>query len=526
MATRSTRAAVLDETSGRERSFFLILLMIAVPASAAIRLVNIVSPLLERHGFRQTQTAFTVWCDLTSGFTLFHPMTPVFGPPWQVPFECPIFQICAAAFAKLTGFEVDLACRLTALAFFYLSALALYSLVRGQISDKRAAAFVILAYLFSPFTIVWSRASLIEYAALFFALAYVDLLLRWLQTPGKAILLLGAIVAGALGSLTKITTMATVVPAILLCSLPLLALTWRGRASNRMKLCIIGLWLMALAIPLFVGQAWVWHADAIKSQFPMGRVLVSTAPLLTQWNYGTLAQRAHLANWGVIFGRISLYIFTLGFIAAPVLAVARIPFIDRREAIFVLSMVGGVLLPICLFFNLYLIHDYYLSAVSAAACTLLGLGLHQLWLMLSKWAQWRATQRAWILALMIVFLGGQYPGAVRAADYLRPSFTIRYDHPICQMGDILDRTTPADEVVILTGFGDWDPSILYYAKRRGLLVWKREPALETIRLSRFPSATVLCAVPDPELLDMWAHRQLIEQGSSMQVWHVWDYRGG
>ena len=48
-------------------------------ASVAIRLPNLVSPLLDNHGFRQTQTAFTVQCYLTDGFSILHPHAlPVF----------------------------------------------------------------------------------------------------------------------------------------------------------------------------------------------------------------------------------------------------------------------------------------------------------------------------------------------------------------------------------------------------------------------------------------------------------------
>ncbi|HEY8134595.1 MAG TPA: hypothetical protein VIF08_01045, partial [Candidatus Limnocylindrales bacterium] len=53
-------------------------------------------PLLEHHSFRQTQTAWTALIFHEQGIDLLHPKIPVFGPPWDVPFEFPLFQALGA----------------------------------------------------------------------------------------------------------------------------------------------------------------------------------------------------------------------------------------------------------------------------------------------------------------------------------------------------------------------------------------------------------------------------------------------
>ena len=61
-----------------------------------IHLPTFDQPLVERHNFRQTQTAFTARIYHEEGIDLFDPKLPVLGPPWEVPFEFPLFQAAAS----------------------------------------------------------------------------------------------------------------------------------------------------------------------------------------------------------------------------------------------------------------------------------------------------------------------------------------------------------------------------------------------------------------------------------------------
>ena len=68
------------------------LLLLAV----LIHLPTLGAPLLDRHPFRQTQTAFTARIFHEQGIDLLHPKLPILGAPWEVPFEFPLFQAVAA----------------------------------------------------------------------------------------------------------------------------------------------------------------------------------------------------------------------------------------------------------------------------------------------------------------------------------------------------------------------------------------------------------------------------------------------
>ncbi len=52
--------------------------------------------MLEKHAFRQTQTAYTARVFHEDGIDLLHPKLPVLGEPFEVPFEFPLFQAAAS----------------------------------------------------------------------------------------------------------------------------------------------------------------------------------------------------------------------------------------------------------------------------------------------------------------------------------------------------------------------------------------------------------------------------------------------
>src|SRR3954462_14066832 len=170
--------------------------------SLLVRLPNLSSPLAEDHPFRQTQTAITAWSLVAEGI---HPLayqTPVFGPPWRVPFEFPAFQIVAALITRAGVTNLDVACRVAGLLFFYLSAGFLYSLCRSHIETRSACACIVLAYVWLPFDIFWSRTAMIDYASVAFSLAYMDAFWRWLKRR-RALDLTLAIGFGSLAFLVK-----------------------------------------------------------------------------------------------------------------------------------------------------------------------------------------------------------------------------------------------------------------------------------------------------------------------------------
>ena len=90
-ADRAERAA---RATGSARGLWVPVVILAVVV--LVHLPTLGAPLLDRHDFRQTQTAFTARIYHEDGIDLLHPKLPVLGPPWEVPFEFPLFQAAAA----------------------------------------------------------------------------------------------------------------------------------------------------------------------------------------------------------------------------------------------------------------------------------------------------------------------------------------------------------------------------------------------------------------------------------------------
>ena len=73
--------------------------------------------------WRETQTALTIWSFGESGhISLLDYETPLFGPPWRVPMELPVFQILAYLLKVILHVPYDVAGHATGLAMFCLSA--------------------------------------------------------------------------------------------------------------------------------------------------------------------------------------------------------------------------------------------------------------------------------------------------------------------------------------------------------------------------------------------------------------------
>jgi hypothetical protein len=403
------------------------------------------APLLDRHPFRQTQTAFTARIYHEEGIDLFHPKLPILGEPWEVPFEFPLFQ-AAAAVVMDVGVPEDTALRLTGLASFVLAAGLLWLLVRGQAGWLGATA-ALTVFLFSPLGISWGRAALIEYSALAASFGFALAGLRWRNSGSKRWFAL-AFVLGCIAALVKITT----------------ALFWVGpfallavsrdddRGTHRTWAAA---WVLSIA-PILAGVAWTRHADAIKAASDGTAWLTSSG--LMAWNFGTLEQRLTLDQWGSIYTSV---VVLAGAIALPFLVYPAIRFaLARRQIRFWSWVVATVVGPIVVFFNLYHVHDYYAIAVSGSIAALAGLGIAGL-----------ALVRTWLSGLLLTGAALAW-GATMVLQV--PYWSRTYDptadpEGVLSLAAQIERETAVGQRVVILD-RDWTPSILYYAHRWGVMV--------------------------------------------------------
>jgi hypothetical protein len=440
----------------------LVALALTVFVLAVVRTLD--QPLLEAHGFRQTQTAYTARIYHQDGIDLLHPKLPVLGEPFEVPFEFPLFQ-AAASVVMDAGVDDDVAMRLTGLVCFLLTASLLYGLVR-HVADRPSAVAALVAFLATPFALIWGRTSMIEYLATAGAVGFAWATVAWRENRRPEVAGL-ALVAWLVGMLVKPTTAAFWL-------LPALGyrptnprVTSRGRTAAVLALLVL--------VPLAATALWTRHADAIKVASPVTDWLTSSE--LEDWNFGSLSQRFDRGVWGVIVGRVVVHV--IGLAGVALLAVALVALARSVQRLFWVGVVLAGALPPLVFTNLYLVHDYYLAAVTPALAALLGLAAGFIWRHLPPKAPIRAVAAVTGLLLAASTVGFDHA-------YWRHAWDDEPDPATLALARQLARVSEPDDRIGVIGL-DWSPAVLYYADRWGLMIvdQREAEALDALHRERY-----------------------------------------
>ena len=167
------------------------------------------------------------------------------------------------------------------------------------------------------------------------------------------------------------------------------------------------------------------------------------------------------SNWYTIVARA---ITEFGGPLAALFFVGAVVLVRQREQRrFWLAVLATAVLPIVVFFNLYLIHDYYLVAVSPAIAMVQGVLVAYLLKPLAK----PVVRRAFVVgvaAFTVVSLLAtrSYFWGFAYAD---PGDT---DAILAEAAEVDAHSQPTD--LVMTEGRDWSPSVLYFARREGLAV--------------------------------------------------------
>ncbi len=407
------------------------------------------APILDRHEFRQLQTALSAHWLRETGWKLDYE-TPLFGPPWSIPMEFPVYQTIVAKVSAWTGAGIEPVGRGVSLFFFFATLPAVYGLAGLLPLARSRRLLVVAAVLASPTYLFYARTVMIETTALCFSVWFVWALARAGQRLDWRWAALAA-VCGALAALAKVTTfLIACPPAAALC-----AWTWwrertvvAGWQPRRVALAAA-----PVAVALAVAVAWVRHADAVKHSNPLSGFLTSSA--LAQWNWGTLEQRLSARFWAEFWQNVSGFVLGELALAAVVVALACAGGWARR---FALAGIGCFLLGTLLFSNLFFFHDYYYSANAVFLLAAAGVALAAAW----NDPRLPAAARATLLAL---FFGGQLLTYQRGyADYQRRELPAPP-----ALAEVIRAVVPADGVLLIHGW-DWNALVPYYAQRRALMI--------------------------------------------------------
>jgi len=414
--------------------------------------------ILDRHEFRQLQTALSTHWIKVAGYQLDYE-TPLFGPPWSIPFEFPVYQWCVAAVSQLLGTELEPTARGVSLGFFFAGLPAVYGLagLLGLTPTRRL--LVLCAVLTSPTYLFYARSFMIETTALCAAVWFLYSVTRAVREDRASWASL-ALACAVLASLAKVTTFVVFLP-------PAAGLTWLGwrhrwadrrqqpRQFWRATLFALG----PVVVSAVLAGWWVSHSDALKNTNPFAGFLKSTE--LVSWNWGTIGQRFSGEFWRGHWSNISGLALGATPLAVLLLGASLVePLYRRTAALSAIFFLGAVMI----FPNLYYRHDYYYCA--NAVFLLIGVGF----ILAGIWDSPRLPTTAKWLVLALV-LGGQLALYDQGyGDYQRRE---RREPPA--LARILRTVVPADKIVVIYGW-DWNALLPYYAERRAIMIPRgREP---------------------------------------------------
>ena len=427
---------------------------------------SINQPLVDIHDFRQTQTALTTFflnpVDLQ---TLLNYETPVFGKPWSIPMEFPTYQFLAFHMQSLTLFDLDKSGRLVSLLFGVLVILPVIGIMRiFKINDKGIFSFILL-YLTSGIYLYWNRTFMIESTSLFFSILtiYLYLLIRNDFTTLKYnrihltnTLLLNSSLFFSL-TISLLTKPTTSLPVLSLIGLDIIYTVFTAFISRRHpvhEVITLNFVLKSIAVlsSIFLLFAWINYADSLKEMNEIGIDL--TSQNLRAWNYGTIEQRFSKDLWlDVVIDRMFTYI---GFLPALLLLFSgvRSKSMSNSQRIFVFLNLYLTFLPLLVFTNLHIRHNYYQSA-------------NQIYLLISLATCFSVIRTKTyfnsITLLITLFVIGSYVHFYNA--YYKYAYIETNEQ--LEIGEIINTNTTSDSAIMIFG-ADWNPAIAYHSKRKAL----------------------------------------------------------
>lgn len=449
----STEPTPLSSGTSSRWSVLAILLLVLF---IGVRLPNLGSPLLGRHDFRQTQTMLTAYWFAQDGVSLPDYPLPVFGAPWTAPFEFPLFQFIAAAVHR-TGVPLDLSGQIVALLFFFACVLLFLRLARKLELGPYTCSILLIFCGLSPFALVWSRATLVDFSSVTFAVAFLGTCLDAYERHWTLKRFVAAVILGVFAALTKITTLPVFLPAVFALAVADSIKNWRATNADT-KHCYKAafIWAAILTVPLICGAVWTAATDVIKAQSPFTANLTSSA--LQSWNFGTFAQRLSPENWQVLGQRISHWVIPWSW-PFTLLGLASMASSTRPQQLVVGGLfLGGLLTPV-VFFNLYVVHDYYLCAIVFPVWLVTARGVTTAIASLSMKA------RAWAIIGAIVI----YACTSLNAPYALSAYIDHSNHEVYQFAIAARGKIPAGAEVVVFG-EDWNPRIPYYLQCKAMMV--------------------------------------------------------
>jgi hypothetical protein len=419
-----------------------IALIILVFIGTLLRFRGVDRSLNEMFSFRQTQTAWGAKSILNFDAKFLHPEVPVLGPPFEIPFEFPLFQWLHVIFSKIFEEDIDKSGRILALLIFQCAVIMTYLIVRNLFN---ATVGVLVAFVveFNSFNVQWGFAVLIDYlSVLLFLLGIYFILKNRFQ---RNYLLIGLSLI-TIATCVKLTTYVVFIPLIIYI------------LSNKVIKHKIQIMLIFVANPIIFSYLWSVYADSIKNDNPYTVWLMSKN--LISWNFGTISQRLDPPTYLRLINRHEDLILGIPLLLVVVLVLFYFnnELISKKHKWLTLSLILGSILGPIVFINLYFVHDYYMIANNIIVTTIVVVVIYNLIRLYSK--RFFRLQTIFLLTFC-VFSTWVSPLGI---DYF---YNLASKPEDGERSKMLNSNTKESDLILALGCNGWDPTLFYYADRRG-----------------------------------------------------------
>jgi hypothetical protein len=402
--------------------------------------------LLDLHWFRQTYTAQVTYWMLHGGPWLTYEL-PVFGFPWSLPVDFPLYEWAVAVTATVLPLPLDQCGRLVSVLFFYLSLPPAYLVLR-QLGVARAHCWLVLGlWLLSPEYIYWTRTFMIESTVVCCATWYLATVGALAAAPK---LWKGCVAAvfGVLAALVKPLSFAGFLAAAVL----VLVRAWHRQRLSVGQLVAAGVALCA--VPIAAAAVWTMVAKSLWAANPLA---ASAFDFDVRWHMGALSLRWDPKFWRVVIGRMVRD--TVGHWTVVVACVAALV-VSRRRVREAVICLGLFLIVVLVFAKGHVIHEYYQYANGLFLVGFVGFAVVSL-------LERSGVHTALGIGLLACAVGAQL------VSYLYGYYYANQNNDVSlPVADALRRVTaPTDVLVIFGAAFQWSPEIPYYAQRRALINW-------------------------------------------------------
>ncbi len=432
------------------------------------------STLLDHMGYRQTQTALaTLWMSSSESWIDF--IFPVFGYPWLLPMEYPIYQIISNLISKLEIFSIETSGRLLSLVVYYLSLIPIRSILKNRIRDD---SLFYIFYFTSPLLLYFSNKFLIDGFVFFLSVSVFATFLLLVKNFSLRNAILFIFFCNLCG-LQKITGLMAVLSG---CGayfiFYLISLKDKDHIIEIFKFSFV--FLISVILPIL----WVFYSDEIKNSYYLTSFLTSDA--LSNWNYGSLSQRLDIYNLSKLFG---WRIMVLGGMFVLILRLLFFKFNKLKEnAVAISCLTCGLFGPI-FFFNLYLVHDYYL--ISSLA--FIGIGLYLIPnIYTPRFNNIRPSTNIFVAMTLFFNL------IIFSYWYMPKTNDIPSSHEDMYKTALIVKNQLDSDKVILTSGVDWDSTIPFYTEKFAIMLpsWEKNDFTPTVKGEYFDPFEVLSNLED------------------------------